>query len=748
MPPDSVASSDPRRRGSRVLEGLEPSRLIPTLTAAVLVGVLEVVIAISFAALIFSGPLADRVSAGIGIGLFAAAVFLVLISLLSSQLGTIGSVQDTSAAVLALVAASIAAAIPDADTRFHTAVVAIGLTSVLAGGLYFTLGTLRLGNLVRFVPYPVVGGFLAGTGWLLFTGGMGVLTQQSLTVGDLADYARGSLVTRWAPGLAFAVLLLVLTRRYRHFALIPGSILGAIGLFYAVALPAGASGAELEREGWLLGPFPRGALWEPWAFSGLPQADWQAIFGQAGNIGTILILGLLALLLNASGIELALNRDADLNRELRAAGMANAVAGAGGGMLGFQALSLTALAQRTGAVSRAVGVLAAVICIAVLLFGAAVLSFFPRPVLGGLLVFLGLSFLVEWVYDAWWRLSRAEYLVVVLILVVVAAVGFLEGVALGIVVALVLFVVSYSRTDLVRHTLSGRTYQSTVERRDAERELLRERGDQIHVMELQGYIFFGTARSMLDLIAARAGNPQLPPLRFLVVDFRRVTGVDSSALLGFSKTQNLARMQGFELVLTTLSAELRERLEREGLAEDEGLVRMFPDLDYGMEWCEDELLRTSPGGAAAGGERVPLFNELQDAAGRPLDPARLMPYLTREEVPAAHHVIRQGDRADEIYFLESGRLTARVEVAGEPVTRLRTMGPGTVVGELPLYLGSVRTASVVSDLPSTLYRLTLADLRRLESAEPDLGAALHRMFARMMARRLAESLQSVRALLD
>ncbi len=734
---------------SRILEALVPSRLVPTVTAAVVVGVLEVVIAISFAALIFSGLLADRVSAGIGISLFAAAVFLVMISLLSSQPGTVGSVQDTAAAVLALLAASIAAEIPDEDTRFYTAVVAIGLTSVLAGGLYFVLGTLRLGDLVRFVPYPVVGGFLAGTGWLLLTGGMGVVTQESLTLTNLTSYARGAPLGKWMAGLTFAVLLLVLTRRYRHFALIPGLILGAIGLFYVVALGAGASRRELEGEGWLLGPFPGGALWEPWAITGLPQADWQAIFGQAGNVATILILGLLALLLNASGIELALNRDADLNRELRAAGVANAAAGAGGGMLGFHALSLTALAQRTGAVNRVVGVLAAVICLAALFFGAAVLSFFPRPVLGGLLVFLGLSFLVEWVYDAWSRLSRAEYVVVLLILVVVAAIGFLEGVALGIVVAVVLFVVSYSRTDIVRHTLSGTSYQSTVERSGAERELLRERGDEIHVMELQGYIFFGTSKSMLDRIAARAADPHLPPLRFLVLDFRRVTGIDSSALLGFSKARNLARVQGFGLVLTTLPAELPERLEREGVAEDdEGLVRMFPNLDHGMEWCEDELLQASGSAAAAAGEQAPLFDELQDAAGRPLDPARLIAYLTREEVPAGHHVIRQGDRADEIYFLESGRLTARVDVAGEPVTRLRTMGAGTIVGELPLYLGSVRSASVVSDLPSTLYRLTLADFRRMEHEEPELAAALHRMFAKLMARRLTDSLQAARALLD
>jgi sulfate permease, SulP family len=730
----------------RIPRALAPSSLIPVLTAAVVVGVVEVVIAISFAALIFSGPLAGHVSAGIGLSLFAAAVFLLLISLLSSQPGTIGSVQDASAAVLALVAASIAAGVPDEETRFYTAVLAIGLTSVIAGGLYFVLGTLRLGDLVRFVPYPVVGGFLAGTGWLLFRGGMGVLTQETPTLSRLPDFARADLLIKWLPGLAFAALLLFMTRRYRHFALIPGAIVGAIALFYAVARAAGAGTGTLEREGWLVGPFPSGALWEPWAISALGRADWQAIVGEAGGIATILILGLLALLLNASGIELALNREADLNRELRVAGVANAAAGAGGGMLGFQALSLTALAQRTGAVSRYVGVLAAAICVGVLLFGAALLSAFPRPVLGGLLVFLGLSFLAEWIYDAWSRLSRAEYVVVVLILLVIGGVGFLEGVAVGIVVAVVLFVVSYSRTDVVRHTLSGTTYRSTVERAAAARDLLREHGEAVHVLELQGYVFFGSSKSMVDRIAARATDPRLPPLRFLVLDFRRVTGVDSSALLGFSKALSLAETRGFAVVLTGVPAELSVRLAREGISEGgRGTVRIFRDLDHGMEWCEEEVLQ---GSAPAPGITEPLFAELKDSSGQTLDQARLLPYLTREEVPAGHRVIRQGDRADEIYFLEAGRLTAHLESDGEATTRLRTMGSGTVVGELPLYLDAPRTASVVSDTASTLYRLSLADFRRVEREDPELAAALHRMFARLMARRLADSLQAATALLD
>lgn len=148
------------------------------------------------------------------------------------------------------------------------------------------------------------------------------------------------------------------------------------------------------------------------------------------------------------------------------------------------------------------------------------------------------------------------------------------------------------------------------------------------------------------------------------------------------------------------------------------------------------------------GEAGTLWAQLQGVLGETMDVARLLPYLTRVEVPQGHHVIRQGEPADDVYLLESGRITAGVDIAGREGFRLRTMGPGAVVGELPLYLGTVRTASVIAETPSTLYRLTTSDFHRMERDDPDLAAALHRVFARLLAQRLADSMETMRALLD
>jgi sulfate permease, SulP family len=730
----------------RLREELEPRRLIPTLTFGLVVGALEVVVAISFAALIFAGRLSTHLEAGIGLSLLSAVVIMVMVALRSSLPGVIGSVQDSTAAVLALIAAGIALEVPaTGDERFLTVVVAIALTTIATGVFLLALGLLRLGNLIRFMPYPVVGGFLAGTGWLLAKGAIGVLSDVTVSLAALRQLFAADAVEKWLPGLGFAVVLLFLVRRSRHFLLIPAALFGSLALFYAVVAAAGVGVSELKTDGWLLGPFPGTGYWQPWTIEGLGHADWSAILNQGPNMATVALVGAVALLLNTSGIELAIDRDVDLNRELRVSGGANMVAGLGGGIVGFPTLSLTALAHRSGA-GRLVGIVAGFVCSVALILGGSFLSLIPRVVVGGLLLFLGLAFLVEWVYDAWFKLPRADYAIVVLILLVIAAFGFLQGVAFGLVMAVALFVVDYSRTEVVKHTFTGGSYRSKVDRDPRQLDVLQAHGNEVFILELQGFLFFGTANSLLERIRARALDVADSHLSFLVLDFRRVTGLDSSAVLAFIKVHRLSEGQGFALLVAGLSDRTRRHLQRGGFSEAAlpGL-NLFPDLDRAIESCEDLLLERE---TAVQEGRRPLRTLLRDGLGLSVDIERLLPYLELVELPAGHDLIRQGESSSDVYFLESGQLTAVLTRPEGDRVRLRTMAPGTVVGEVTMYLGSVRGASVVTDKASRLYRLTAHTLEAMERNDPGLASALHRAFARLLARRLNDSLRTMEALLD
>ena len=115
-------------------------------------------------------------------------------------------------------------------------------------------------------------------------------------------------------------------------------------------------------------------------------------------------------------------------------------------------------------------------------------------------------------------------------------------------------------------------------------------GGDVQILRVNGFLFFGSANGLLERIRKRV---EAGPLRFLVIDLRRVTGVDSSAVVAFVKVIGLAQTHGFELVLTGVSEPVRKQLARGGV--DEGdLVRFEPDLDRGLQRCEEGCSRTEP----------------------------------------------------------------------------------------------------------------------------------------------------------
>jgi len=212
------ASSSGERLLSSLMQEFKPSRLLANLTASFVSGVVGVMVSVSFAALIFAGDLASHLSAGVGIALFSAVVLRTAIALTSSLPGVIADTDALPSAILAISAVSIQAQMPAAtdDQVFLTVVCAIALTSLLTGAFLLLLGLFKVGELIRFIPYPVVGGFIAGTGWLLAKGSVQVMTDLALSPAQLPMLLQPDVLIRWLSGSVFAVVLVLVSRRYTH----------------------------------------------------------------------------------------------------------------------------------------------------------------------------------------------------------------------------------------------------------------------------------------------------------------------------------------------------------------------------------------------------------------------------------------------------------------------------------------------------------------------------------------------------
>ncbi|MFW6182424.1 MAG: SLC26A/SulP transporter family protein [Chloroflexota bacterium] len=741
-------SGDGMQLQTRLLSGdWQLSQLVSAVSGGLIIGLVQVILAISFAALIFAGPLSAYVGQGIGLALFAALLGGLAVTFLSSLPGTVAGNQDIPAAIMAVSAATIVGAMTagggEAAGRqvFITVVVAIGLTTVLTGLFFYGLGRFRLGSLVRYLPYPVLGGFLAGTGWLLMVGAMGIMVDSLPPLASLPSLLEPALLLRWLPGVLLALLIVFVLQRTESALALPAVVLGAVALFYTAAALGGSGAATLSDGGWLLGPFPSGRLWPALSPADLRLVQWPVLAGQAVNVATIWLMSTVALLLNASGLELATDREMDLNRELRAAGVGNVAAGLGGGLVGYHQLSLSAMSHRLGAGSRVVPLVAAILCGVVLVAGGAALSFFPKVVLGGLLFFLGLSFIVEWVVHSWAVLPRTDYAIILLILLVTAVAGFLPAVGVGLLVAVGLFVVNYSRIDIVRDEVTGAHVQSRVTRRPAQQQLLRAHAAQLHVLRLQGYIFFGTADRLLARVRRRL--EQGSPPRFLLLDFRRITGIDSTALWSFRRMRQLAQAQGTNLVLSDVAPPIRRQLAGSDLFDENAPV--FADLDRACEWCEEQLLAELDE-PAAHSHGDPLRQELLRILDWPEVVERLLAYFERREVAQGEYLMRQGDAPDVLYLIESGQVTAQLEEGEGRPARLQTMAGGHVLGELGFFLGLERTAAVVADVPCVVYCLSQQALQRMRRQDPAMASALHQLIVHMLAERVVHLVNVVSAL--
>lgn len=734
-----------------IFDELKLPRLVPIVSAGLVNGVQAIIISASYANLVFSGPLEVHLVTGIGIMVFSVMVASLLSSFFSSNPGMIGALAGPPVMVLGLMVSSVFANLqtpPEMPVVMFTLIVVIGLSTVLTGCFYLFLGVFNLGELVRYIPYPVIGGILAGVALLLLRGGFQTASGVTLTILGLTDLFQPPVALHWIPALAFAILLFATLRRSEHFAIMPLFIVGGIMVFYAVALTMGQSLESLRAGGWLLGNLPDSGLWRPPSLASLYQADWGVIVTHIPDLATLLLVSVVSLLLSNSAFEITTRQDIDLNRELKSTGAANILSGMLGGMSGGLNLTLSSTSKRMGAPYRATGLVCALVCASVLIFGGGALTLIPKPVVGGFLMFIGLNLLVVWVYDSWFHLPRGDYLVVVLIMVCVGAWGYLQGVAVGIIAGTILFIVNYSRIHVVKHTLSGANFHSHVDRPEAAKKHLREAGDAIYILKLQGFIFFGTANRLLNQVRMRIGERSSTSLAYLLLDFRLVTGLDSSSIISFVKLHQYSETHGFLILLTNIPPELTEQLKRGGFAADtDGRVTFFPDLHRGLQWCEDRLLY-SEDPLLIDYEDRPLIDHFRLLLGGGGKPEHLIAYLEKIELEPGGVLIHQGEPSKDLFFIAAGYFRVELNEYGDHPVLVRTIAPGTFVGEVAFYLQLPRSATIVAEGHGVAYRLSSETLANMEKNDPELAASLHQVMARVLAERLSDTDKLLQELLD
>jgi len=690
---------------------------------------------VAFAALIFSGTLAAGFGKGVSVMLLSCVILAVYVAWRSGYRASLAQVQETNVGILAAAVSAAAASMSGATDaeKISTVFAILAVSTIGTGALCYLSGRFRFGVLIRFLPYSVIAGFLAGSGWLLIDGALMMISNEAGAAGILRSVAEPAVLAVLIPAIVFAIAMSAGLRLTASPIAAPAITLLSIGLFYGLMLSGSLSFEDARHLHWLPAvPPDQSGLALPSPPSVVAQADWQVVVRVLPILAAIPLITITGLLLNTSGLEAATGRDIDANTELKVAGQANLVVGVLGGAPGFTGLGMTLLAGRLGVRDRSAGLAAALVLALALPFASELASAIPLFVAAGLMIMLGGELFYDWAIASRRALPALEWAVALAIVVATMIFGFVTGIALGLIFAIATFVYNYARLPVVRLEASSRERRSRTDRSSTANHILDANGHLIQIVELQGYLFFGTVEQIVRAVRRRIGK-DTPP-RCLILDFRNVSGMDSAAMAGFVKIFNMLASAKVNVVLSPATPDVREIVERARKARGRAVAATIEaDLDHALEAAEDELLAAHGDTGQSGGIAAHLVREL---GPHPRLPA-LISAMRRIEMKAQETLISAGEEASDVFVLASGRVKVQVTLASGRKLRLRSLKAGAILGEVAFYLGGKRTADVIVEEDAVLFRLTGSTLKRLETDDAELAVLAHRLFAATLAERLA-----------
>ena len=725
-----IRTPDPRDLTARLGAGIPSAKALPAVSAGLTSGLGLLVSQIAFGSLIFSGPLAHYSSQGIGLILFGNFAACLVFALAGGFRGAIAGLSPALVIVMAAIGFTMEA---EGEALFVTTAAALMISAMATGLGCLVIGRFRLANLLRFIPYPVAGGFVAGIGAAVCLAALSLMGVEP-DWRAIPALLEPSALWKWGSGAAYGIGLYVAIRRWGNPLILPVSVVLVVGACHLALAQLGIPADEARASGLLLTSTTDGNLWPSVGPADLARVEWTAMAAQSPHMLTLVAVAFLCVVMNLAGLELAANQELDWDREFKVTGAASLAAGLGGGTVATLVVPASLRSKLFGATTRLTGVVAALVIGSGVVLGDGMLELVPAPLVGGILVFAGLGMLDEGLLKSLRRLPWPEYGIILLIFVTITSFGLIEGVGVGMLATLVFFAVRLSRVDPIEERFSARDRQSNRGRSVPDRAILWEEGERVHAYRLRGYLFFGSVSPLAEHLRQSLRGSSRPVC--LMLDFGAVSGFDFSAVSVISRFLQTAHAAGVQVVLSALPEGLRSGLERNLPPAEYARLLREPDADRGLERCEDIIVEAwTTDGEMADKRRASLLEHTAEDLDRYLDRQvdfenlveELRMWLSPCQYSAGEVIAGPGASQAGLQLLVSGRAAAH-DSAG---ARLREFAPGDAVW--PAQGRNAAAASVVAEEPCRTMVLTPVARGLLERKEERLALELYRY---LLGRRL------------
>ncbi|POS81506.1 sulfate transporter family protein [Diaporthe helianthi] len=607
------AACDPRCwDGKAILHTLvvDPVKTLPAVVVGLILNILD---ALSYGMILF--PLGNPIFANLG----PAGISIFYISTIVSQVvfstgsifkGGVGSELIEVVPFFHNMASTITSLVGEdnPDAVIATTIFCFSFSSLITGAVFFTIGALKLGGLVGFIPRHILIGCIGGVGWFLVQTGFEVSARLEgsfhYDLDTLRLLFRANTVPLWTIPLGLAIMLYILSSTSKlkdnHYVLpIFICLEPAIFWFFVVVLDS-LEPEPLRQKGWIFEAPPAGEPW--WYFYTLFKFNlihWEAVAECIPAMLALTFFGVLHVPINVPALALQTGEDhASLDRELKLHGLSNFLSGCAGSIQNYLVYANSQFFIKSGGNSRLAGYLLAFFTAIVLVIGPVIIGFIPVMMVGTLIFILGFELLLDALWDPKSKLNMLEYLTVVAIVLVMGMYDFVIGIGVGVLLAFASLIFQASRVSAIRATYSGEVVGSTVRRNPSQQHYLQKVGNQVFLMKLSGFLFFGTIVGVEDRIRKLIADDEFArkPIKYLILDLQQVTGLDYSASEAFSTVSRLLAAKEIILLLSGVDTDspIGRDLRAVGLGTSSNGTQVIfsPSLNSALENCENELLRT------------------------------------------------------------------------------------------------------------------------------------------------------------
>ena len=698
--------------------------------------------AIAFGVLVYSAINPAMAGEGALVGMIGAAA----LGLTAPLLGRTPALITAPCAPAAAILSGLAITLVGSGMEVNRIPGLLALTALISSFLQVLYGLLKGGRLIKYIPYPVVSGYLSGVGLIIAIGQMPKLLGLPKDT-ELLDGLLTPDLWQW-PGLTVGIVTIaVMVLAPRLTQKIPAAILGllagiagyfALGMFIPDLM-------MVEANPLIIGPI---------------QSSASFIDTVGGRFSSIVVITLddlklvaysamaLSVLLSIDTLKTCVVLDAltknrhNSNRELFGQGIANLAAFISGGMAGAGTMGPTLVNVTSGGRQAKSGIAEGILVILAILALSPLIAWVPIAALAGILLVVAFR-MFEW--NAFRLLQHAEtrfdFAVIAAVVIVAETLGLIQASATGIGLAILLFIRDQIRGSVLRRKSSLKEVSSKTRRLTTERELLVENGELAEVVELQGNLFFGTTDQLFTELEADLGK-----CKWLLFDLRRVQSLDYTAAHLFSLMRDRLQERNGELLFCGLPSTLHSRpdlygyMVRVGLVQENGVgIRIFDTRDSALEWMENHILADTGWTGNAEEEALNLkdIELLRDFDDVTID--ALGTCMKELHYKSGEEIFKQGDQGDEIFLIRQGIVRILLPLKGGKHHHLATFSRGDYFGEMAFLDKGLRSADVVAKSACELYVLSRSEFNKQVFKDAVLGVKVFARLALAVSMRLRQT---------